>query len=97
MRYSEEQFFALMDEIEFQGGEHCQHSHAPDSFRLKLHPDGPEKVRETTGCNNPTLFDVSYALPSTAAVAKMGKARVCAVCDNIGQWPRFAHALEGTE
>lgn len=97
MNYSQQEFFALMEEVEFQGGEHVDTPHMPDTFRLKSSPDGPEKTQETCGCKHAALFNIPYGLPNSGGTAEMGTALACAVCDNMGQWPRFTHALGSAE
>lgn len=95
MNYNHDDFLKLMEEIEFQSGLHLDQDCTPETFRLAVKPGGPEKARLTTGCGNPTLFEIPYAQESSdGTTATMGKVIACAVCDDLGRWPRFSHVLE---
>lgn len=92
MNYSQDEFIALMDVIEEAGGMHLDMDCTPERFRLKTSPDGPERIRETQACGNPSLFDIPFPLPDGSDLVNTGTVRVCAVCDNVGLWPRFTES-----
>lgn len=89
MQYSRRQFFALMEEIESQGGEYLdeihEHQYIPELCGGKV----PEELRLARNCNEPALFMVPYESSFAGAQSEV---KVCAKDDMLGLWPRFAAA-----
>lgn len=88
MHYDQQEFFRLMEEVEFQGGEYLDELH-DGIFHTKLTGD---KVRgyEVAYCGEAALFEVPYEPMNKQGV--IAKVKVCAVDDRMGLWPRFAGA-----
>lgn len=95
MNYSQLEFLRLMEEVEFQNGVHLDRDCVPSTFRMKSKPNGPERTYETSSCGNTTMFQVPYAQEDKGGVVTHAAVTVCAVDDDMGLWPRFAHALKG--
>jgi hypothetical protein len=83
MQYSTDEFFRLMAEIESQGGHHLDETHDP-VYHTELAGKSPQaEAHEVEYCGQNGLFLIPY---------NGGETEVCAVCDRIGLWPRFAAA-----
>lgn len=93
MQYSPEQFFALAEEVARQGGQHIDATCPAKEYQF-VGPKGQGKTLVLRGCGNQTLFDVEYAteVPGTNA-AVLNIVEMCAVCDDMGEMPRFKHAV----
>lgn len=100
MPYSPDDFLALLEEVERQGGAHDPDPCIPREFKIEL-PDASGKKRtrraHTTGCGRDSIFIVPYEPAGKDAeerramrARKAGFARVCANDDLVGHWPRFA-------
>lgn len=87
MRYSQAQFFKLMDLVTDQGGRHLDRPHAPVQTKWtgKL-----RKTEKIVYCGQDTLF----AVPYLDRGGTTREAVMCALCDRMGNMPRFATAME---
>lgn len=125
MNYHPDDFFALIAEVEDQGGVHLQSETCkPPVFRMNLpidedNPQGPKhNVRvHSTGCNRRAKFLVSlrdvddrdfeedekelFDFDGPQRMMTDGEtpalAKVCAVDDSMGLWPRFQDAMQTGE
>lgn len=99
MNYSPDEWDALTEEVERQGG-----ALLPDvcagrfvSFTVK-NSDRVTKAK-TCGCGNESMAVTIYDPHKNQSVAKKmrergaGFARVCLVCDSVGSWPDFEHVI----
>jgi hypothetical protein len=87
MDYEKDEFFALIEDVEDQGGEHldelCKHR------RYEFTGDSIKPV-VLPGCGNAALFRVPYeAIDKKGKEAGVQPIVVCAVDDDMGRWPRF--------
>lgn len=97
MDYEYDQFAALVAEVERQGGallpEKCEGTTIEYKMDKKI-----DKVR-TCECGNETMLISTYEVSGFATKKKAverggGFVRACAVCDNVGEWARYAKALD---
>ena len=95
MRYSMEALTALEQEVESQGGAVLPDECRPQDIEYKK-KDGYEKTKTvrnaTCGCMNETRM-VSVYDPGEETQGGSGFCTSCAVCDSMGNWPRFAGAV----
>ena len=99
MLYHPEDFLRLTEAIEDVGGAIVVNPCRGRKYRIKMPAAGGKSKWEdklTSGCGNETQFLVPYRPPGTIKDAGEGPhtALVCAVCDELGKWPRFAHVIE---
>ena len=106
MRYHPDDFLSLMALAEDGGGQLLSERCQPYAFTLKQpSTDGKEepKFREftTTGCGQETRFVLPYEpvkskrFPAEAQRRRgAGFVTVCAKDDRMGDWPRFAGAID---
>lgn len=104
MDYTYEEFERLIEEIERQGGEYLDRMHIPrvDQMVRRKRGSGPEgevvdePEVEATGCQQIALFNVPYPrrVGGNDEVLEIGWHEMCAGCDNLGDMPRFASAME---
>lgn len=87
MKYPQDQFFRLMEEIEFQDGVHLDAT-CENRYVTPLTGDKVKGV-EVAMCGENALFEVPYEPLGSDTISKV---RVCAVDDRVGLWPRFAGA-----
>lgn len=108
MLYNPDDFFALIEAVEEEGGAHLPEPCAPPRYRIKL-PDPASGLRrmqtmQATGCHRETRFVIPYDKPiyerheDTGKIVAEGEVEpstlaVCAVDDDLGKWPRFAGAI----
>ena len=88
MKYTEDEFFRLMAEVQKQGGYHVDETHKDvyhKSFTGNLTTEGVPPDGTIGYCNNNALFKVPY-------IGSDKKITVCAVDDCMGLWPRFSDA-----
>lgn len=81
MKYTQEQFFRLLNEVEAQGGTYLDKVHE-DSYYTELcgGPVTDVQMQHMANCRENSLFTVPY---------DGGELEVCAKDDMIGLWPRF--------
>jgi len=93
--YKPDEFIALLEEVEHQGGALLNDPCEPSYFNLEQ-PDASGKLKlrklSTTGCGNDCRMGVPYQPPEGTTGAAFVAA--CAVDDNMGDWPRFRHAIK---
>lgn len=84
MNYEKDEFFALMDLVEEQDGEHLDAQCSARTFEFC-----GDKLKPATlpGCGNSSLFAVPYKTEKGGP--DNGPITVCAVDDDMGRWPRF--------
>lgn len=87
MNYSESEFYALMESVEQQGGEHLDKMCKAKTYKMVNPKSKPVTI---AGCGNSALFKVPYdALDKSGATVTVRAVEVCAVDDDMGRWPRF--------
>ena len=89
MRYIPDQFLALMEVVEAQGGVHLVDPCKPGEYFLDREDyRGNLKKRKfyTAGCNRAARFLVPYTSDIDEAEHTLV---ACAVDDGMGAWPRF--------
>lgn len=86
MTYSPEQFFELIQAVEAEGGSLTEDLCRARQYSMTGKEGKPFSLR---GCNNTAIFRVPYDLGDT-----LGEITLCAVCDDLGLIPRFAHIME---
>lgn len=92
MHYSPDEFLRLMEEIDFQGGEHLDETH-DNVFHTEFTGDHEGvKGLEIEYCGESALFEIPYGPQEKAQHNGAGVVKVCAVDDMVGRWPRFAEA-----
>ncbi len=84
MNYSKEDFFALIEAAEGQGGQHLDK--VCEARAYEFVGDIKPPPMELSACGNSALFEIPYE-SSFAGIA--GVVKVCAVDDDMGRWPRF--------
>lgn len=91
MNYTPEQFFALIEAVEEQGGELTD-----DLCAARTYDFCGEKSKPVTlsGCGNTSIFEVPYEAEDEGDVGELGLLRLCGVCDDLGLTPRFEHVME---
>lgn len=100
MGYEPDQWVELISAVEGVGGallpDKCQGKMIPFSIPKS---DQVTKAR-TCNCKNKSMFVIPYE-PAGNKKQKQemrergaGFARVCAVCDSVGAWPKFEHVME---
>lgn len=84
MKYSQEQFFRLLNTVEAQGGTYLDKVHE-DSYYPELSGGAVTDVQmqHLANCRESALFSVPY---------DGGELEVCAKDDMLGLWPRFKSA-----
>jgi hypothetical protein len=81
VKYTEAQFFALIDAVEADGGEYVSDAvHTKRQWQPDKH--NPPAV---LGCGKPSLFNVRISEDECMTF--------CATCDSLGAWPRFGGRL----
>ena len=88
MNYTEQQFFSLIEEIEAQGGELTEELCGYRQYDFSGDKGKPVAL---PGCGNTSIFNIPYDADRGDGVLDMVK--LCAVCDDLGSAPRFAHAI----
>jgi hypothetical protein len=94
MHYEQSEFYDLIDAIEDEGGKHLAGEDGVllmcTSRTVKL-AGKDSKELTMPGCGNTTIVEIPYQHPvedaTNATVLSM--ARFCAVCDDLGWWPRY--------
>lgn len=92
MNYSPDEFLALVQEVERQGGAHLPDECEPVTINYKI---GNRKTKvNSCHCGNESIFVTVYeptadAEKRNAKARGGGFARTCAVCDEMGAWPRY--------
>lgn len=89
MYYERDEFFRLMESIETQYGIHLDEQHE-NVYHTELLNDSGAKGLEVVNCGQSALFEVPYEARGDLGV--LTTLKVCAVCDRLGLWPRFADA-----
>ena len=95
MNYSPDGFEALHQEAEEQGGALLPDACAPQDIEFTSPPYTKEHTEKkvTCHCNNVARFVVPYdPEPPKKGKKKSNRATFatsCAVCDAVGDWPRF--------
>lgn len=84
MNYSLDEFLALVERVEAQGGERLTEIH--ESHTLVCDTGNNTQRVEGTGCDEVALFDIPYEDSRDNAPRAV---TVCAVDDMVGLWPRF--------
>lgn len=92
--YSPDEFNALVAEVERQGGAHLPDLCIGTEIRYKVGRNPPTKVK-TCHCGHDTMFVTVYESEGEERTRGGGFARVCAVCDDVGLWPRFFEPVFG--
>lgn len=86
MDYKQQEFFALIEEVEAQGGGHLDKQCKAKTYKF----GNNHKPLTLPSCGNSALFVVPYeALNKDGSEAGMHPLEVCAVDDDMGRWPRF--------
>lgn len=87
MIYNHKDFFALIEAVEQQGGEHLDKT--CEVRRYEFVGDKSKPFIPPTH-QDPTVFMVPYeALNKDGSEAGLQPVEVCAVEDDMGRWPRF--------
>lgn len=94
MNYSHDEFEALREAVEDQGGVlHDDRCLPRDVEYIDPPYTVPRKYPKLTqGCGHQTVFVTPYTY-DLGSGEKANFIRACAVCDNIGGWPRFREAV----
>lgn len=103
MNYEPDDFLALLEEVERKGGAHLSVPCIPHEYKIKL-PDASGRMRSrrsfTASCGKDAMFAVPYEPVARSPEEKKsmlergaGFATVCAVDDDLGRWPRYAHVI----
>lgn len=102
MNYEQEEFFALVEAVEYQGGELLD-----ELCKSRKYTFTGDKAKPITlaGCGNQSLFRVPYEAygirldeeGSELVEAGLHPVVVCAVDDDMGRWPRFGGDRFGRE
>ena len=83
MKYSQEEFFDLMERVENEGGEHLDDICGVRQYTFS----GPHtKPLTDPGHGEVTLFKIPYLHEDDSTA---GELTVCAVDDDMGRWPRY--------
>lgn len=91
MKYTQDEFFRLMEAIEEEGGEHLDETH--DAMYHTKFTGDKMKGLEVHYCGLDVMFDVPYVgLDINGQPMQVQPVKVCAVDDMVGRWPRFSHA-----
>jgi hypothetical protein len=95
--YSPDEWAKLQMEIEKKGGAILPEVCTGEPLKF----DGKHKTNtETCFCSNQSMVVLMYdpfveeGKLETASQRGAGFARVCLVCDAVGQWPKFRHVLD---
>jgi hypothetical protein len=94
--YPPDAFIALVQEVERQGGALLDDPCEKHDVVYKAPPYASPSVQEkiTCGCGHQARLVTIYDKDDVAAgVGGAGFATACAVCDNIGIWPRYCDAV----
>jgi hypothetical protein len=95
MNYSPEALDALMQEVESQGGallpDRCEKQDI--TYEAPPYNAASTQRRATCGCGNETIVVSIYDAGDGKVPSGAGFARVCAVCDDVGAWPRYCDAV----
>lgn len=97
--YHPDDFIRLTETVEQQGGARLEEACVPSMFKLKV-PDHSGDMRwkrfHTSGCRNHSRFVVQYDPGEEVSETHPsgGLMTACAVDDDMGKWPRFAHAMQ---
>lgn len=95
MYYERDEFFRLMELIEDQGGTHLNEVHE-NVHHPALVNDAGGKGITVVYCGEAACFEIPYEALGDLGV--LTTAKVCAVDDWLGLWPRYAAAnAPGTE
>lgn len=91
MRYSQNEFFKLVDAVEDQGGKLLPEIHE-NVYHTQFCGD-KIKGEEVVYCGEEALLEIPYEGTDRNGV-ELGvqPIKVCAVDDMVGRWPRFAAA-----
>lgn len=94
MRYSPEAFDAIIAEVEHQGGALLPEECVREDIRYTVPPYASPSTQKqvTCGCFNQALLVSTYD-PLPEADQASGFVTACAVCDNMGDWPRYSEAV----
>lgn len=90
MNYDKADFFALIERVEEQGGEHLDAMCVARDFEWC-----GDKLKPATlpGCGQIAQFAVPYE--GMKGTKDNGPVQVCAVDDSMGAWPRFGNGELG--
>lgn len=91
MEYSPEEFFRLTQLVEDQGGELLDKQCLGERYKFTGHVGKGKSVYLARCGNSGTTFEVPYEDPN----GTMRPVELCAVCDDLGQMPRFKAAMQG--
>ena len=106
MRYHPDDFLSLMASVEDGGGQLLSERCQPRTYTLQQPTtDGKDELKycevTTTGCGQETRFVLPYEpvksqrFPAEAQRRRgAGFVTVCAKDDRMGDWPRFAGAID---
>jgi hypothetical protein len=90
MKYSEDEFLSLLVQIEEQGGRLLDDKHETKLVQLEMlreyEATGKLMKVRLRGCGEQAMFEVPYEGTDSRGTSIVA----CAVCDNIGAWPRFS-------
>lgn len=79
----------LIEEVEAQGGAVLAEKCLPEAIEFKP-PQREIEDSYTCGCGNFTRFASPYETESESG----NFVTACAVCDNVGAWPRFEDVVK---
>lgn len=90
----------MIEAVEAIGGMQAEGRCEPRLYKIKL-PDSEGNFRThdkyTTGCGQESKFIIPYRMPALKQDddhEAIGLTVCCAVCDDMGRWPRFAHTIK---
>lgn len=92
MDYRIETFNELVKEVEGQGGAILAEKCLPEEV---IYEEGRHAVPDsyTCGCNNFSRLTSPYESEGD----KVGFVTACAVCDNVGAWPRYEDVVKSSD
>lgn len=90
MNYHPDDFIALTEEVRAQGGADLPDVCTGREIAYKI--GKVTRPVKTTECGNQSMFAVSYQT-NDRVIPGPAFARVCAVDDAVGAWPRFRDKL----
>jgi hypothetical protein len=87
MNYTPAEFFALIEAVEEQGGEHLD---AQCDSRMYEFTGSKQEPMTLPSCGNSALLLIPYeALNKDGSEAGLQPVQACAVDDDVARWPRF--------
>jgi hypothetical protein len=99
--YTPEEWDKLQVAIESSGGAILQDPCTGEPITFKAKKGGRKTTTTTCHCDNQSMAVITYDVPSgmIKAIKERGGgfARVCLVCDAVGQWPNFIEHMDPPE